>query len=90
MASTSKRKRKRERRKRNAERRASAIVEAPDASARSQVSLKGRSGDEQKVEFTFDGDAIPVDPERPVESLSERAEAIEAWERDGTPTSGTA
>lgn len=89
MTSTTKRRRKKERRKRNAERRAAAIADLSFvAPPRRQVSLQGRG--EQKVEFIFGGDTIPVDPERPVESLSERAEAIKAWERDGNPTSGTA
>ena len=68
-----------------------ATTDAPTAPARRDVKLKGRTGDEQSVDFTFDGGTVPLDPDRPVESLSEKAEKIEAaaiaWEKGEKSTS---
>lgn len=49
---------------------------------------KARSGDQVRLEFHFSGDAVPIDPERPAESLAERVAARAAWRAEGFPPLG--
>jgi hypothetical protein len=74
---------------RNRAKRAALFVTNGTARVRREFFGKARSGDEAALSLTFSGHAIPVEEDRPGESLKEAA-AGEAWEREGFPTTGEA
>lgn len=74
---------------RNVTKKAALFVTNGTTRVRREFFGKARSGDEAALNLTFSGHALPVEEDRPGESLKE-AGAVEAWKRDGCPTVGNA
>lgn len=83
------RKQKRAAKLRNRLRRKALLVATGEGRLRYTFFGKARSGDKAALDLTFDGAPLPVDEDRPGESLME-ALAVDAWRRDGYRTSGDA
>ena len=87
---TKRRRQKQRRRLARMERRGVKEHADPKPRVRRVFVAKARSGDAVELRFRFTGEPVPVDPDRPTQSLRERVVVSVAWRSLGYPTRGDA
>jgi hypothetical protein len=90
--SKTKRRLKKRRRAKNKLDQEALLKPSDDVRVRTEFHGKARRGDEVGLDAKFSDTSVPYDPDAPdpSEGVSERHEAVKAWDRAGNPTSGDA